>query len=76
MNFVGCDGVWITSQGSLTCSGTLYTYTADEMAQLLGSGLSAVSGLTLEQLIGYGVVYGLSYWAIFFLFKQVQKALG
>jgi hypothetical protein len=41
MNFLGCDGIWQTSSdGSTICTGTLQTFTAQEMRDSLSPSLT------------------------------------
>jgi len=41
MNFLGCDGSWLTNaDGSTVCSGTLQTFTAQEMRESLTPSLT------------------------------------
>ena len=41
MNFLGCDGSWLTSSdGSTVCSGKLQTFTAQEMRESLTPSLT------------------------------------
>jgi hypothetical protein len=36
MNFLGCDGSWsVGAAGEISCTGTLTTYTAEEMGALV-----------------------------------------
>lgn len=75
MNFVGCDGAWSVTDGVLSCTGTVYTYTTEEMAQMF-NGVSAATGLSLEQIIQYGIYYGLSYWAVIFIYKKIAEVIN
>ncbi|MBY9221934.1 hypothetical protein ISG48_24960 [Pseudomonas aeruginosa] len=41
MNFIACDGSWLSGPGGeLVCSGSLRTFTGEEMQSQLGSQLS------------------------------------
>jgi len=41
VNFLACDGSWtVNAEGATTCTGTLHTYTSEEMRSLLGSDLT------------------------------------
>lgn len=41
MNFLACDGDWVrTADGGATCTGTLHTYTSEEMQSQFGSELT------------------------------------
>ncbi|HFT2125879.1 TPA: hypothetical protein RG892_001666 [Pseudomonas aeruginosa] len=72
MNFIGCEGAWVVQEGVFSCTGTVRSFTADEMAKLLGSDFAS---LPLEQIVHYGIYYGLSYAAIIFIFKQLKRAI-
>lgn len=74
MNFVGCDGEWTVAGGVLSCAGTVYTYTTNEMAQMF-NGVSAATGLSLSQVIDYGMHFGLSVWAIVYCYKKIAEAM-
>lgn len=74
MNFVGCDGQWSVADGVVSCTGTVYTYTTAEMAQMF-NGVSAATGLSLAQIVEYGIYYGLSYWVVIFIYKQIAKVI-
>ncbi|WP_090262779.1 hypothetical protein [Pseudomonas panipatensis] len=41
MNFLACDGAWaVNADGAAICTGTLHTYTSEEMQSQLGSALT------------------------------------
>lgn len=72
MNFIGCEGTWTVLNGAVSCQGTLVTYTADQMRDAFIGG---IFNLPLTDLIGIGVWAYLSFWATFFIFGQIRKAM-
>lgn len=48
MNFLGCDGTWLTTQdGSPYCNGQLQTFTAQEMQEAVSPALTAAQRMEI-----------------------------
>ncbi|MNR14472.1 hypothetical protein D3C85_1309470 [compost metagenome] len=62
MNFLGCDGTWaVGAAGEISCTGTLTTYTAEELGALANpAALSAedVQVMTDATLALFVAVFG------------------
>jgi len=70
MNFLGCDGAWaVGAAGEISCTGTLTTYTAEELG-----GLASPAALSPEdtQLLTDAT---LGLFAVVFGFLVLKKLL-